>query len=153
MPQLVAFTKTCFRSNPSRWLIDPSQPSVLEYVPQKQGSVIQVFFGTKHICDAPTCRFHDNLFLVELVKVAHRSYVSISARISAQKKGPTISPCLRPSIFVMPQPLAFKNLFLVELVTVAQRLKTSKSAQLSPAKKGPASENVCNLAYLGCPNT
>ena len=31
------------------------------------------FFSTKHICDAPTHSFHQNLFLVKLVTVAQRS--------------------------------------------------------------------------------
>ena len=67
MPQLVAFTRTCFWSNWSRG----SEIQVLQVCstmrPRKKVPCFR-FFLTPHICDAPTCSFHQNLFLVKLVE-------------------------------------------------------------------------------------
>ena len=74
--------------------------------PQKRAQCGR-FFLTKHICDAPTCSFHQNLFLVELVIVPQISRPTKCARLSAPKKGPTVANFFQPSIFVMPQPVVF----------------------------------------------
>ena len=91
MPQPVPFTTTCFWSNWSQWLRDPGPPSVLDYPPPPpQKAPCFSFFLTKHIWNAPTCTFHHNLFLVELVTMAQRSRSSKCARLSAPAppKGP-----------------------------------------------------------------
>ena len=60
-----------------------------------------------HFCDAPTCSFHRKLVWVELVTVARRSKSSNCARLSIPEKGPIVSDFFQPSIFVMPQIVAF----------------------------------------------
>ena len=43
MPQPMHFTTTCFWSNWSQWLRDPSPPSVLDYPPHKKAPMFQFF--------------------------------------------------------------------------------------------------------------
>ena len=89
-----------------------------------------------------TRTFHQNLFLVKLVTVAQRFRSSKCARLCAPDKRPHVSEFFEPSIFVMPQPVAFtRTYFLVELVIVAQRSRPSKGAQLSAPEKGATASN------------
>ena len=77
-----------------------------------KGPTVSVCFLTKHFCDTPTCSFHHNLFLVDLVIVAQRSKPSKCAPLSLPKKnGPIFSVFFLPSIFVMPQTVAFTKPF------------------------------------------
>ena len=66
------------------------------------------FFLTKHIWNAPTCTFHHNLFLVELVTMPQRSRSSKCARLSAPPppKGPMFQ------IFLNQAYLECPNLYL-----------------------------------------
>ena len=59
--------------------------------PEKGPTVSEFFFLTKHVCDAPTCSFHQNPFLVESVIVPKTFKPSKCARISTPEKEPTIS--------------------------------------------------------------
>ena len=63
------------------------------------------FFLTKHISNAPTYAFHQNLILLELVTVASRSGSFKCARLSAPEKGLHVSDFFETSIFPMPQPM------------------------------------------------
>ena len=65
------------------------------------------FFLTKHIQNAPTCAFHQNLFLSKLVTMAQRSRSIKSARLSAPQKRPHVSDFFEPSIFGRPQLVPF----------------------------------------------
>ena len=109
------------------------------------------FFLMKHIRNAPTCSFHQNLFLVELVTVAQRSGSSKCARLSAPgKKAPMFHFFLIKHIRNAPTCSFHQNLFLVELVTVAQRSRSSKCAPLSaPQKKGPTVSDFFEPSIFG----
>ena len=49
MPQPVAFTRTCYCSNWSEWLGDPSLPSVLDYLQEEKGPVFHSFFNQAYL--------------------------------------------------------------------------------------------------------
>ena len=48
-PQPVPFTGTCFWSNWSQWLRDPSPQRVLDYAPQNKGPMFQIFFNQAYL--------------------------------------------------------------------------------------------------------
>ena len=62
MSRPVTFTRTLFWLIWSKWLGDPSLPSVLDHPPRKKGPLLEFFFSTKHFSNAPTCSFHQNPF-------------------------------------------------------------------------------------------
>ena len=103
-----------------------------------------------HFCNAPTCTFHQNLFLLELVTMAQRSRSSKSARVSAPENKPHVSD------FVLtkhaPTCTFHHNLFWVELVIMAQRSIPQSVLDYPPQKKGPKFQIFLNQAYLECPN-
>ena len=109
MPLPVAFTGSCFGSN-SVIVAQRSRPSKcarLSALPKK-GELFQFFFSTKRFCNAPTCSFHQYLFLIDLVILAHKSRPPKCGRLSAPpKKTPTVSDFFQPSICVMARPVAF----------------------------------------------
>ena len=98
--------------------------------PQKKGPLFWIFL-TKHFCNAPTCSFHHNLFLVDLVTVAQRSKPSKCSTIHPKKKAHCLRIFLTKNFCNAPACSFHQNLFLVELVTIAQRSRPSKCARLS----------------------
>ena len=59
--------------------------------PPRKELIVCVFsfnHPTKDICDAPTCTFHQNLFLGEWVTVPHQSKPFKCAQLSVWEKGP-----------------------------------------------------------------
>ena len=101
----------------------------------EKGPAASVFFSSKHIYDAPPCSFHQNLFLIESVIVAHTSKSSKCARLSTREKGPIVSDFFQPSIFVMPQPLAFTKACFSSNWSLWLRIPSPPSVLDYPPKK------------------
>ena len=111
------------------------------------------FFLTKHIWNAPTCTFHHNLFLVELVTMAQRSRSSKCARLSSPPKRPHVSDFFEPSIFGMPQPVPFTTTCFWSNWSQWLRDPGPQSVlDYPPQKKGCMFQVFLNPAYLECPN-
>ena len=139
-PFFVELVKVAHRSRPS--MCAPLSP------PPKKTAHCPRFFSTKHICDAPTYGFHQNLFLVELVTAAQRSKPSKCARLSAPKKGPTAANFFQPSIFVMPQPVAFTGTgFWSNWSWCLRYLGPPSVLDYAPPRKGPTTINSSSVYF------
>ena len=137
MPRRAAFTGTCFWSIWSQYLRDPGPPSVLNCPPQK-GPTASHFFSTNHGCNAPTCSFHQKLFLVDLVIVAQRSRPSRAPLSAPTQKKTHCFRVFQPSNSVMPRPVAFTRSCFWSIWSQQLRdLGPSSVLHYPPPKKGP----------------